>query len=273
MKKFFIIKLYIMLITTCGVSENFIVYYEDKDSASAFLDYDTIVFDSEWHPEFSLLREKKKTVLGYLSVGEISASRPYYHKFKEAGLLMMENENWKGSYFVDVRDSRWTKFIVEELIPGLLHKGFSGVFIDTIDNPSHLERLDAEKYKGMRSGAVHLIKAIRYHYPDILIMVNRGYEILPDIAPQINMVLAECLFSKYNFKAGRYGLRPGDEVNKEVKSLMRLRDANPELKLYSLDYTGSKNDRSKQMLYKKSRDAGFIPHVSTIHLNDIIREK
>lgn len=267
-----VLRFFILFTSVSIFGEKFIVYYEDEAPASAFLDYDTIVFDREWHPDLQLLIEEKKTLLGYISLGEISNSRSYFQKFKDAGLLLMENENWKGSYFVDVRDPRWAKFVVEELVSETVRKGFSGIFIDTLDNPVYLESLDKAEYQGMKEGAIRLIKAIRLHYPDILIMINRAYEIMPKLTEYVDMLLAECLFSEYDFKNKAYNLREAKDFKHDLKRINDLKTQAAELKVYSLDYF-SPSSRQLKKLYRKSRQKGFIPYVSTINLNEIIPEK
>lgn len=253
-------------------SEKFTVYYSNQENAERFLDYDLLVFDRVSHPDLTLLREDQKTILGYISVGEISNSRRHFKKFRELGLLLQENENWKGSYFVDVRDGRWAKFVIEELIPETLQAGFSGVFLDTIDNPPHLERLDPKKYAGMKQGAINLIKAIRLHYPKLPIMLNRGYDIYPEVANEVDMVLAECLFTGYNFKTKKYHLRPKAEVDYDLTIVKKAWQKNPKLKIYSLDYWEPSDIKNVKEIYKRSRQQNFIPHVSTIELDKLFQE-
>ena len=126
------------ILSACFLSaqdiNNFVVYYSDKAPVSDFNKYSLIVFDSDSHPPIGALKEQGKIVLGYLSLGEIENSRWYFKRFKDEKLLFKENSNWKGSFFIDVRDKKWVSFVVEELVPRILQKKFSGIFIDTLDN-------------------------------------------------------------------------------------------------------------------------------------------
>jgi hypothetical protein len=118
------------------------VYYAAELPPSAFYGYDLLVFESDRHPALEPLVDRRKKVLGYLSLGEVNETRSYFAEVKAENLFRGENENWKGSFFVDVRDPRWTKRVIDDLVPEILRRGFQGIFIDTLDNPRHLERTD-----------------------------------------------------------------------------------------------------------------------------------
>jgi hypothetical protein len=89
---------------------------------SPFDNFDLLVFDSDHHPELPPISTRGKKLIGYLSVGEVEDTRNHFASVKADGFLLEENRNWKGSFFVDVRDSRWTKRIIEELIPEMLRR-------------------------------------------------------------------------------------------------------------------------------------------------------
>lgn len=149
------------------------VYYADTAPPAAFQPYRLLVLDSRTHPPLQPLADRGKTLLGYLSVGEVETHRPWFGRVKGWGILDQENPNWPGSFYVDVRDRRWVKLVVEELVPAILREGFHGVFLDTLDNPPHLERTDPKRWRGMTDAAAALVRAIRRNWPDIGLMQNR----------------------------------------------------------------------------------------------------
>lgn len=258
--------------TNAGANDKWVVYYTDDASSQAFLPYELVVLDSHRHPPIAPLVEKKKRILAYLSLGEIERKRSFYTHAKKAGIILQENPNWPGSYFVDLRQKFWVKHIIEEQIPDLLHKGFNGVLIDTLDNAIHLESTNPSKYRGMTNAAKLLVKAIRYHYPNITIMVNRGFEILPDIGDEIDMVLAESIYSQYDFKEKNYRLVDEKTYKNYLKTLHKLKGKFPNLRIYTLNYWDPDDKTTIQAIYKLQRKEGFIPYVSTIGLSNIIQE-
>ena len=162
--------------------------------------------------------------------------------------------------------------MIEELIPVILHKGFDGLFLDTLDDPPYLENLDSKKYSGMTRGGVNLVKAIRHHYPNIKIMVNRGYELLEDIAEDIDMVLGECVFADYDFKTKTYQRVSEEEYRQQVAILTSLKDKFPHLEIFTLDYWNPDDMAGIAEIYRQQRNNGFRPYVATVELDRIVPE-
>jgi len=275
--KFFLLSFlfWMACIFTCKAAEiypKWVVYYGSDASTQSLLEYSVLVFDGDEHPILQPFLENRSTVLGYLNLVEVEKERFYFDQIQKEGLLLEENEIWKGSYFVDIRDPRWAKFVLEELVPYLLFQRFSGLFLDTIDNAIEMEQTDPKKYQGMMKATADLIKAIRLNYPQIKIMVNRGYEILPMIASDIDMVCAESLYSDYNFELKKYQKVPKKEYLATVKKLNKIREKNPHLQLFSLDYWDPKDPQTIREIYAIQRKAGFIPYVATVDLQRVIPE-
>lgn len=247
-------------------------YYADKLPLSTFDPYDLVVFDEHEHPQLKPLADRGKTLLGYLSLGEVEKIRPYFRAIKAQNLLLDENKNWPGSYLVDVRNKYWAKRVVEELIPQLLHKGFHGVFIDTLDNPIELERRDPEKFKGMRDASITLVKAIRYHYPQIPIMVNRAFEILPELGEYITMVLGESLYSSYDFATKKYQKVSENDYRDLVSRLQNFKKSFPKVRVMSLDYWNPEESDEIKKIYNIQRANGFEPFVSVVKLDNVLAE-
>lgn len=251
---------------------DWVVYYDDKEPARAFFDYDLVVFDSHYHPPLRPLNERGKTVLGYLSVGEVESLRPWFEEVRGQGLLLEENPHWPGSHFVDVRDPRWRARVVEELVPQLVEQGFDGVFLDTLDNPLHLEERDPERFAGMTVAAADLVRAIRRHYPYLEIMVNRAYDLLPRIAPSIDRVLGESVRTDYDFEDETYQRVDADLHREQVQRLQELGERFPHLTIHTLDYWYPDDPEAIAGIYAEQRAHGFRPYVATLALDRLVPE-
>ncbi len=248
------------------------VYYADRATMQEYSRFKLLVLDSDHHAPLAPLAKDGKTVLGYLSVGEVGSHRPYFAAVQHDGLLLQENENWKGSFFVDVRDRRWTTLIVDQLVPRILSQGFAGVFLDTLDNPGHLERTDPQKYRGSVSAAADLVKAIRRRYPAIKIMMNRAYELLPQVEALIDYELGESVFTDYDFRNKRYGYVPRAQYQEQVQLLTAARRRRPDLQVVTLDYWNPADQDGIARIYDEQRKNGFSPYVATIALDQFVAE-
>ena len=252
--------------------QKFAVYYSDKERSAAFDSFDLLVLDSDYHPDLTTLADRGKTLLGYLSLGEVEKIRSYYGDVRKEGILLQENPYWEGSYFVDLRDERWTSRVIEKLIPRILAQGFHGLFLDTLDNPGHLERTDPRKFKGMISAAEDLVKTIRYHYPTTKIMLNRAYEILPQVSSDIDMVLGESVFADYDFEK-KVCQRVEEKLYlQQVEMLKSAQSRSPGLQVMTLDYWDPDDHEGILEIYTEQRQNGFVPYVATIDLDILVPE-
>jgi uncharacterized protein (TIGR01370 family) len=231
-----------------------VCYYSDTAPLSTLSKFDLLVFDSDHHPPLAPLKERGKTVIGYISIGEVNSTRSYFNEVKEQKLTLQENKNWPGSFFIDVRNPLWTRRVVEELVPKILQKGFNGIFLDTIDNAPYLESLDARQYRGMADAMVTLIKTIRRNYPSIKIIANRGFDILQRIEGDIDMVLGESI------------------VDSQVRALQDLKKRRPSVSILTLDYINPADRAAVIQAYRRQRANGFNPYVSTKELNRVFEE-
>ena len=247
-----------------------LVYYSDQARAEAFSPYQLIVLDSQYHPPLNVLRGKSKTLLGYVSLGEVAKHRPYYERV--SSLALHENPNWPGSYFVDLRDPLWIRLIIEQLIPQILDQGFDGIFMDTLDNPGHLERTDPIKYRGMTAAAARLVRAIRRHYPDMTIMMNRGYDLIDEVGDSIDLLLGESVLADYDFTSKEYGPVTPKLYQQQLKILQEAKKKHPHLQILTLDYCDPNDKERVRNLYSQQRKNGFHPYVSTVELTTIVPE-
>lgn len=254
------------------LTKPWVVYYDSKLPSQVFNNFDLLVFDPQHHPQLQPLLDRGKTLIGYLNAGEVEERERFFSAVQKEGIVLHENGRWKKSYYIDLRDKRWAKRVIEELIPRILHKGFQGIFLDTLDNPIELERTDPEKYKGMAQAAVNLVKAIRYHYPTLPIIVNRAFEILPQIGDIVTMVLGESMYTAYDMEKKQYKLNNPDYYKSELESLKAFKKQFPKVRILSLEYTEAGDKEKIKEIYKLQRENGFEPYVSVIGLDQVIEE-
>ncbi|MBF0383787.1 MAG: hypothetical protein HQL69_22450, partial [Magnetococcales bacterium] len=113
-------------------------------------------------------------------------------------------------------------------------------------------------------------RTIRARYPNIVIMMNRGYELLPGIGGVLDMVLGEAVYSRYDFATKEYRLVPEDEYRQQVKILHEARKKFSNLTIHTLDYWQEEDRGVIKSIYEEKSKNGFHPYVSTINLDRII---
>ena len=239
-----------------------IIYYSNALPAENFLGYDVIVFDDAVHPPLSPLLYRNKTLLAYLSLAEIRNDKTYLGEMDKQGLLLGKNPNWNSRH-IDIRNPEWTRKIIEELIPPLIQQGFNGLMLDTADTAIAMEAQGPKKYAGMQQALVNLVKEIRYQYPNLKLMLNRGFEVLPKVETDIDMLLAESIYIKYDFKDKSFERFPDTIYNGLVTYFNEAKKRNPKLKIYTLDYWKKDDPAGMMAIYNAQVASGFAPYVST----------
>lgn len=250
----------------------FVVCYGAIENPAELSNYDVLVLDADIDEAVLRGCAAGASKLGYLSLCEVNLTRRYAPEVASQGLLLFENKNWSHARYVELRDPRWTKRVTEQLIPALVERGFNGLFIDTLDDAEYLETLDPRRFSGMREAAVTLMHAIRRRYPNLSIMVNRGYALLDRIVDDIDMLMGESVRSTFDAKQGGYVL-VGDEGYLWQRDRMQAAKAlRRDIGLFTLDYWPADDPRGRARLYAQQRASGFAPYVATFDLRRIVSE-
>ncbi|MDD1450219.1 endo alpha-1,4 polygalactosaminidase [Sphingomonas sp. H160509] len=218
------------------------------------------------------LRGPGSVLLGYVSFGEVERGRPYFAGLEKAGALRAANPNWPDARLADLRHPAWRAAVLDRLVPAILALGYDGIFIDTMDNAEAMERQDPVANKGMVAAGVTLIAAVRARFPRMRIMLNRGYALLPDVAPKIDYLLGEAMASRWNFAAKRHELLSDSDWAWQAGRLRAARARNPALNLMTLDYWDPADTKQVAALYARERAAGFSPYVATLALDRLVPE-
>lgn len=231
---------------------------------------DLLVLEPHHARPIAPLRGPGATLLGYVSLGEVEASRPYFDALDAAGVFGPPNPNWPAARLADLRHPEWRRTVLERLVPDVLALGYDGIFIDTLDNAEAMERQGGNE--GMVDAAATLILAIRRAFPKLRIMVNRGYAALPRIAGAIDYLLGEAMASRWSFERKRYERLSDSDWQWQATRMRAARAANPALVLATLDYWDPADRAGVAALYALERREGFIPYVSVLALDRLLPE-
>jgi len=186
----------------------------------------------------SILNNNNALVLGYISMGEVSTYRSYYKDIE--GRTLGKNEIWD-SFYLDLSDEA-TRQALLNVVDDIYQKGFSGLFLDTIDvfgpwgnSPEQADELAS------------LIAEFKRRYPAFHIMQNSGLELLPKTRPFINSLALESIFTDFDFDNMSYALRKRREAKKIAKRLNSVK------KEYGLDIVAIEYVDTKRKYRKVTR--------------------
>ena len=169
-----------------------IAYYGQTADVSTLAAYDLVILDPAFQGSIPAISKAGAKVYAYLSLGETRRTDLYAEI--DPAALFAENPTW-GTRQIDVRHPSWRELLLRKIIPGIVAQGFAGLMVDTLDTPPYLEQLSPRDFSGMTQAAVDLVRTIREAYPQLKLVMNRGYVLLPHVINSIDAVIAESLLT------------------------------------------------------------------------------
>jgi polysaccharide biosynthesis protein PelA len=203
--------------------------------------------------------------LAYVALGEAHRTRDYYPKIPRDWLLG-ENPAW-GSTVLDQTAEAWPDFFLAQVIAPLWKRGYRGFFFDALDS-YELHVKSPEGRQRQAEGQVAVIRRIKKAYPDARIILNRGFQILPQVHDAIEAIAFESLFRGWNAAQGQFV-----EVGEQDRFWL-LEKAQEAIKKYNLpviaiDYAPASDRALMRTTADRIRNVGLIPWVTTPALDEL----
>ena len=194
----------------------------------------------------------------YASVGEATPHRRYYRDIAP-GWFMGHNTVW-ASHVIDQSQPGWPAFFVRHVIDPLWARGYRGFFLDTLDSYQLVAKTEAARAQ-QREGLVRVIRAIKRRHPDAQLILNRGFELLPQVHDKIDAVAFESLFSGWDQAHQRYVPVPEADRAWLLGQAKTVR-TQYELPVVSIDYCAPKDDACARSTIAQIEALGLIPVVT-----------
>ena len=216
--------------------------------------YEMAILDPDHHPPLN----ENLINIAYVSFGEADDFRSFFPAIKDRDWVKEENPNWPGNHLVDVRATEWHDLLIEEVIPAAIKKGFKGIFMDTLDT--------VDQISGTKEAMIELVTKVKERYPNLMLISNNGFSILPQIAPLLSAMLVEDIWSMVDFKNDGYQKVPPDARAYKIgiiKPLMKEYS----LPLFDIEYTDDPilGEKIRQLSLKE----GFNPYIAQRNLDQI----
>ena len=242
---------------------NIAMFYGDNPPWDELHAFDVVVVEPSHVPDPKPYANDKTELFAYVSLGEASPDRVYLKDIPDAWKLGQDAE-W-GSVVLDQSRPEWPAFFVEHAIKPLWDEGYRGFFLDTLDSYQRFAKTDAAR-ASQEAGLVAVIRELKKHYPQARLILNRGFEILPQVHQEVFAVAVESLFQEWNQTQQKY--QPVLAADREWL-LGQLKRVTQEYKLpvISIDYAPPGKRYLARETAAKISDLGFIPWVTNPELN------
>ncbi len=183
-----------------------------------------------------------------------------------ASWLMGVNKSWN-SLVIDQRVAAWPNWFVEHVARPQWERGYRGFFLDTLDS-YHLVAKTPEERAAYEAGLVRVVKALKAAFPEAKLILNRGFEILPQVAGEVSMVAAESLYRGWDPQAKRYVTVSDQDRAWLLERLDKVRTQH-RLPVLAIDYVPPSDRSLARETAQRIRGHGFVPWVTTSDLDGL----
>ncbi len=200
--------------------------------------------------------------LAYLSAVEVANGSPSLARATERQVpLVGENPAW-ASRLMQVGSEAWRSYLLEDGAAVAMKAGFDGFFIDTIDSTSLIP--DRHERRNAAGHIVSVIKEMHKRWPKKKIIINRGFDLLPELKSQIHGLMVESVFQTFDAKQRRY-VATEPEGSEWLETKIEQAQGMG-LTVYAVDYVSPTEQALANATAKKLAALGAIPLVTTPEL-------
>jgi uncharacterized protein (TIGR01370 family) len=242
---------------------NIAFFYGKPVPVDQLTHFEQVVVEPDNIDNIEPLTSKGIGVFAYLSVGEISQSRSWFPDIPKNWLLG-ENKVWKSS-IVDLANKDWQDYVINKQIAPLWDKGYRGFFLDTLDSYQLITE-DPNFRMVQQQALVNLIRTMHTRFPGIKLILNRGFEVLPDVAGYAVALSAESLFQRWDTATNSYGEVPQVERDWLLDKLNQVH-AQYGLQIIVIDYVSPEKKELAREVAARITALGFTPWVSNSSLD------
>lgn len=240
-------------------------YHDNVLPDDIFYTYDWIFLDQDYS-HIKEIKEKfymknRAKLIGYISVGEIQKHRKYFNDLKK--FAIGRNITWD-SFIADLRSKEYRDFLVNIVAKDIVNKGFDGFFLDTLD--SYQLAVSQKEWKDFQEAEIELIKKLRELFPDKLIVLNRGFEIIDQVRTKVDGVAVESLFWGLD-KNKKYRAVSEDERKYLLGQIEKIKFYG--IPVIAIDYVEPDERQKSISVVKKISALGVIPYVSDAELSKV----
>lgn len=213
--------------------------------------------------DLDYLHAKGIKVFAYIGVGEINRTRSWYSEIPK-DWFMGSHVAW-GSDIVDLTQEGWHDYLIDNYMASLWKEGYREFFLDTLDSYQRVVA-DPDGRLIQEKALVQLIMRINQHFPGVNLILNRGFEILPEVEQYAIALAAESLFQGWDQSKEKYLEVTETDRNWLLDKLNKARDQYG-LQIIVIDYVDSNQMELAQKTAEQISDLNFTPWVANPGLN------
>ncbi|MBN9422179.1 MAG: hypothetical protein BGO63_17160 [Candidatus Accumulibacter sp. 66-26] len=225
--------------------------------------FDIAVVDPDHGYDPKRFRKPYSELYAYVAVGEAHPTRAYFRDIPPAARLTT-NRDWD-SLVVDLAHPAWPDFLAERIVAPLWAKGYRGFFLDTLDSYRLAAKFDEN---AQQAGLVAAIETLHRRFPGIRLILNRGFEVVPQVRDKVRMVAAESLFRGWDAGRKRYVEVGAEDREWLLGQLRKVRDEYG-LPVLAIDYVAPQERALTRATAERIKALGIVPWVTDAALGTL----
>ena len=156
--------------------------------------------DRATRDEVAALQRAGSEVFAYVSIGEVDWHRAWL-KHVDRAWLLGSNPGW-GSDVVDPTAAGWRTLLLERM-DALWAQGYRAFFWDTLDSYERFIGTALDR-RSRIDALARLTEEVHRRHPGVKLFFNRGFDVIPKVAPLVHAVAVESLFRGWSSKRRAY---------------------------------------------------------------------
>jgi hypothetical protein len=224
--------------------------------------YDQVVVEPGQISDVTAASSSHAALVAYVSLGEVALTDP---RAVESAWVLGHNAAWS-SRVMDLTHGGYQRF-VQERFDGLWRLGYRRFFLDTLDS-FELASEDPQLRAAQLNALAQLIKELVQRHPEVRLLLNRGFELLPKIAAHVHGVVAESLFDRWDAARGAYVRVPDSDRTWLLTRLQEVRERYG-VPVIAIDYRPAHERAGARETARKISALGVAPWVCTGNLMDV----
>lgn len=234
------------------------LFYGESVPVGQLNGFDVVVVEPDATFDPRAYPDKKPAWFAYASVGEVNGERRYAVRMPRKWLIGA-NQAWAAAV-IDQAAPGWPDFFVDHVIAPLWERGYRGFFLDTLDSYQLVAKTGAAR-AGQEAGIVRVIRKLKARYPSARLILNRGFEVLPQVHGLVDMVAFESLYRGWDPVKQQY-----TEVSPPDRDwlLAQARSIRTQygLPVLAIDYCPERDEQCRKDTASRIVAAGLTPYVT-----------
>ena len=219
------------MVSAAQPSPRLYINYSPAPPPQDLLTYDLCILDAHAKADLRPGQELGHLFLAYVSLVELATGSIADADARKRDVPFLgTNEAWS-SHVMDVTSRRWRDFILDDVAAPALAKGYDGLFLDTADTASHPAFKDKAR---ARLAVIDMVMAVHRRWPGKQLVINRGFDLLKDLAPVLSGVLVESVYQTFDPATKHYRAVTAEGSAWVVSRIREAQALN--LPVYAVDY-------------------------------------